>query len=267
MFEPAFLSLLLLGLVCSAAGMLVVWLIAIRMDNYGIVDIAWSASFALLVVAYAAVSHPVPARAVLIVLMVSAWSLRLAGYLYRRIMSHHPVEDARYQDLRRSWGPALRRRMFWFFQAQGLAAAFLSLPFALALVNPLPTIGAIEWAGVIVWAIGLLGESTADRQLARFKADPAHKGRVCNVGLWRYSRHPNYFFEWVIWVGYALVAWPAPFGVLAVACPAVMLYLLLGVTGIPATEAAAVARRGEAYREYQRTTSAFVPWFPRPARS
>ncbi len=267
MFEPVFLPLLLVGLVCSAAGMLAVWRVAVRIDNYGIVDIAWSASFAILVVVYAVVSHPVPARAALIVAIVTAWSLRLAGYLYVRVMGHHPVEDARYQDLRRSWGPALTRRMLWFFQAQGAAAAFFSLPFALALAKPAPAIAPLEWAGVAVWAVGLLGESTADRQLARFKADPRHKGRVCNVGLWRYSRHPNYFFEWVIWVAYAVVAWSAPYGFLAVACPVVMLYLLLGVTGIPATEAAAVARRGEAYREYQRTTSAFVPWFPRTAGS
>lgn len=267
MFAPAWPSLLLLGLLVCATGMLVVWRVASRMDNYGIVDIAWSASFALLVAAYAAVSHPLPARALFVVFMVVTWSLRLAGYLYVRIMSHHPVEDARYQDLRRSWGAALERRMFWFFQAQGVAAAFFSLPFALALANPAPVIGPLEWAGAGLWAIGLLGESTADRQLARFKAEPKNKGRVCDVGLWRYSRHPNYFFEWVVWIGYALVAWPAPYGFLALACPAAMLYLLLSVTGIPATEAAAVARRGEAYREYQRTTSAFVPWFPRATRS
>jgi steroid 5-alpha reductase family enzyme len=114
-----------------------------------------------------------------------------------------------------------------------------------------------------VFLAGLIGESAADWQLARFKATPGHAGRICQAGVWNYSRHPNYFFEWLVWCGFALVALAAPWGWLGLLSPALMLYTLLRVTGIPATEAAALARRGDAYREYQRTTSAFVPWFKR----
>ena len=110
-----------------------------------------------------------------------------------------------------------------------------------------------------LWVIGFAGESTADRQLLHFRLDPQNRCRTCQLGLWRYSRHPNYFFEFVMWVAYALFASATPFGWIAFACPAVMLFLLLKVTGIPATEAQALRTRGDEYREYQRTTSVFVP--------
>jgi steroid 5-alpha reductase family enzyme len=134
---------------------------------------------------------------------------------------------------------------------------------ALAAVNADPVLRWTEWLAIALWAGALAGESVADRQLERFKADAHSRGRVCRSGLWRYSRHPNYFFEWLVWVAYALAATTAPWGALAWACPAVMLFLLFRVTGIPATEAHALRSRGEAYRDYQRTTSAFVPWVPR----
>ena len=123
----------------------------------------------------------------------------------------------------------------------------------------------IEWAGAVVWAIGLIGEAAADAQLARFKANPANRGRTCRDGLWRYSRHPNYFFEWTIWVGFFIVALGSPFGWATLVAPSLMLYILLYVTGIPAAEAASLRSRGDEFREYQRTTSAFVPWPPRAA--
>ncbi|MGE3509911.1 MAG: DUF1295 domain-containing protein, partial [Vicinamibacterales bacterium] len=104
---------------------------------------------------------------------------------------------------------------------------------------------------------------TADLQLRRFKASPRRGSRTCRDGLWRYSRHPNYFFEWLVWVAYALFAAASSWGFVAFACPVVMLYLLFRVTGIPATEAQALASRGDDYRDYQATTSAFVPWRPR----
>jgi steroid 5-alpha reductase family enzyme len=232
------------------------------MDNYGIVDIAWTASLMVLAGLYALLVDGNHARTLLVLGVAVGWSARLTIYLYRRVMRLHPTEDTRYQDLRRSWGGRLRGRMFWFFQAQAVASVFFSLPFLLVLGNPAPYIHLLEWIGLLLWTVGMAGESTADWQLARFKANPAHRGRICNTGLWRYSRHPNYFFEWIIWCGFATMALPAPWGAVALACPCVMLWLLLRVTGIPATEAAAVARRGDAYRDYQRTTSAFVPWIP-----
>jgi steroid 5-alpha reductase family enzyme len=119
-----------------------------------------------------------------------------------------------------------------------------------------------ENAGLAIWGFAFIGEIVADTQLARFKRDPKNKGRVCNTGLWRYSRHPNYFFEWLIWMSFAIVALPAKYGYVGFLSPALMLYLLLRVTGIPATEEQALRSKGDAYRKYQRTTPVFIPWFP-----
>ena len=150
--------------------------------------------------------------------------------------------------------------MYRFFMLQAALNVFLSLPLLVACLNPAPGIGMLEWLGVAIWALGLAGETLADRQLARFRADPANRGRVCTVGLWRYSRRPNYFFEWTIWVAYAAFALGSPpWGWAGLAMPALMLHFLLNVTGVRATEAQALRSKGAAYREYQRRTSAFVP--------
>ena len=257
---PMFLTLLLSGWAAAALLMVVVWAVARRIGNNGVVDVAWSFAFTPLVLVYALTGEGDRARTLVLVAMVLAWSLRLTIYLYRRVMALHPVEDTRYQDLREAWAANLDLRFFVFFQAQAAIAVFFSVPHLLAASHAAP-LTTIDLVGAGVWAVGFVGEATADWQLARFKADPANRGRICNVGLWATSRHPNYFFEWLVWIGFALFAWSAPWGWLALSAPAVMLYLLLRVTGIPATEAAAVKRRGDAYREYQRTTSAFIPWF------
>ena len=117
-----------------------------------------------------------------------------------------------------------------------------------------------DWLGFSVWLIGIGGESVADAQLKRFKADPANRGLSCKSGLWNYSRHPNYFFEWLTWIGYATIALPAPWGFAGILAPAMILFFLLRVTGIPATEEHALKSRRD-YREYQASTSAFIPWF------
>ncbi len=254
---------LVLALAVLAVVMALVWLAAARLQNAGIVDVAWSYNFSLVAVLYAAHLPGFPTRRLLVVVMAVLWSARLGTYLYRRVMSHHPVEDGRYQDLRRRWAPHADRRFFWFFQVQGALNVVLSLPFLIAARNPEPRIHPAEWTGVALWAMALAGESLADRQLDRFCRDPANRGRTCRVGLWRYSRHPNYFFEWLVWVAFFVFAFPSPGGPATVYCPLLMLFFLFRVTGIPATEAQALRTRGEEYREYQRTTSAFVPWFRR----
>jgi steroid 5-alpha reductase family enzyme len=138
-----------------------------------------------------------------------------------------------------------------------------SIPFLVAMTLRSQGLGAWVAAGVLVWVVAVTGEALADRQLAAFRADQTNRGRTCRVGLWRLSRHPNYFFEWLHWWSYVLLGVGSPWWALTLVGPALMLYFLLRVTGIPATEAQALASRGEDYREYQRTTSAFVPWFPR----
>jgi steroid 5-alpha reductase family enzyme len=250
------------GMAAASALMLVVWLVARRIRNNGIVDVAWAGSFMVLLGVYLAVAGTGGPRAWLLAALVIAWSARLTTYLSRRVASLHPVEDTRYQDLREEWAANLEARFFVFFQAQALAAVAFSLPHAIAAVDDATVVGPVHVLAAATIAIGVSGESLADYQLACFKANPRHRGAICQTGLWRYSRHPNYFFEWVVWCGFAAYALPSPFGAMGLLAPALMLYTLLRVTGIPATEEAAVKRRGDAYREYQRTTSAFVPWFP-----
>ena len=256
-------ALLGLGGGLAALVMAAVFLLSLRIRNFSVVDVAWSAVFTPLAVLYASFGVGGTARRALIAAMVTLWSLRLAAHLYLRIAALHPEEEGRYVQLRRDWASNLNPRFFWFFQAQGLLATLLSVPFLLACVDSRPALGPFELAGTALFAIALCGESIADRQLASWKADPANRGRTCRSGLWRYSRHPNYFFEWLVWVAFAVFAWPSPWGALAIACPLLMLFFLFRVTGIPMTEEQALRSRGEDYREYQRTTSAFVPWLPR----
>jgi steroid 5-alpha reductase family enzyme len=256
------LALLGIGSVAVVLVMSGLWLLGIRARNFSYVDIGWSANFALLALIYGTLGSGDAARRTLIGLLFAMWSLRLAWHLGRRVLGH--PEEGRYVELRRTWGAAgesaLNRRMYRFFMLQAALNVFLSLPLLIACCNPAPGIGALEWLGVAIWTVGLAGESLADAQLAHFKADAANRGRVCDVGLWRYSRHPNYFFEWTIWVGYAAFALGSPpWGWAGVLMPALMLHFLLNVTGIRATEAQALRSKGEAYRQYQRRTSAFVP--------
>ncbi len=255
--------LLVLATVILCAAFAGVYVFARRIDNYGVVDVAWSYAFAVVAVLYGALGAGDPVRRGVITLLVVAWSLRLGTHLYRRVKSHHPVEDGRYVQLRRDWSADFGPRMFRFFQMQAVSVVLLALPVALAVRNPTAGLHPLELAGIALWLVALAGESLADAQLAAFKRDPAQRGRVCNLGLWRYSRHPNYFFEWLVWVAYFVFACGSPFGWLGILSPAIILYLLLRVTGIPLTEEQSVRSKGDAYREYQRTTSAFVPWFPR----
>lgn len=254
--------LMLTGWLGSAGLMVALWLWHVRIGNAGVVDAGWAASLAGIAVGYGLVGDGLPQRRWVVAGMMAVWGARLATYLWRDRVWRQP-EDARYSELRQAWRTALPARFFVFFQVQAILAAALSLPVALAVVNPDPAVHWTEWLAVGLWVVALGGETIADRQLERFKADAAQRGRVCRTGLWRYSRHPNYFFEWLVWVAYALAATTSPWGVLAWACPAVMLFLLFRVTGIPATETHALRSRGEAYRDYQRTTSVFVPWPPR----
>jgi steroid 5-alpha reductase family enzyme len=255
------LELLALGWGVSAAVMLALWLVQLCTRDATAVDVAWAANLGLIAVLYALGSDGLPERRALVALLVATATWRLALYLaVDRALK--PGEDGRYAALRASWGPAANRNFFIFYQAQALLDVLLSLPFLLACAAPGP-LGVLDAAAVAVWAVGLAGEWLADRQLARFKSEPANRGRTCRAGLWRYSRHPNYFFQWLLWCAYAAPALAASWGWLGLASPLLMLGLILFVTGIPPTEAQALRSRGDDYRAYQRTTSAFVPWFPR----
>ena len=264
------MSTLLLVLIATAglcAGFAAIYAVARRMDNYGIVDIAWSYAFGALALFYAAAAPGWLPRRLLIATLAVLWSLRLGTHLYIRVIGHHPEEDGRYQEMRRRWSANFARKMFIFFQQQALSVLILGVPFLLITRNSAPHFQPLEIAGAVLWLIALLGESTADAQLKTFKKNPANKGRVCDIGLWSLSRHPNYFFEWCIWVAYFVFACASPWGWLSIICPAAMLYLLLRVTGIPMTEEQSIRSRGDAYRAYQNRVSAFIPWFPKKLAS
>jgi len=257
------LVLLLAAFAVAMIVMTIVWLISVRLNNAGIVDIAWSANFGLIALIDVLFGPGFWPRRVLAAGMMMGWSVRLAIHLWRRVVGHIETEDGRYAKLRESWGENANRRMLVFFLFQGVTNVVLSAPVLLACLNREPRLRVIESCGVGLWLIALAGETFADAQLRRFKEDPASRGRVMNRGLWRYSRHPNYFFEWLIWCAYLLFALGSPYGWIAIYCPLLMLWFLYKVTGIPATEEHAVMTKGEEYRRYQRTTSPFIPWFPK----
>jgi steroid 5-alpha reductase family enzyme len=251
---------LALGLAVMALAMAALWLLQRRTGNAGVVDVGWSAGVGVVGVLAAALGAGWAPRRLLAGAMIALWSLRLAVYILRRVVGE--PEDGRYTRLREAWGDAFQVRAFVFYQAQAVLAALFAVPVWVVAADPRPGWGAREIAAAAVWLVAVAGESLADRQLARFRADPATRGRTCALGLWRYSRHPNYFFEWLHWWAYVALGIAAPLGWLTLVGPALMLFFLLEVTGIPATEARALLSRAD-YAEYRRTTSAFVPWPPR----
>jgi len=248
----------LIGWLVQAAVMTALWAVQRRTGNATIVDIAWTGGvwwMALLATVYPW-DQPSAVRFVVLA-SVTVWAARLLAHVIPRIRNEG--EDPRYAELRHKWGDKAQLRLFLYvFQAQGLLVPLLGVPFLLAAHAP-PATWWLPGTGALLFVVALLGESVADRQLAAFKADPANKGRVCKRGLWRWSRHPNYFFEFCVWLGWGLMAAATPWGWLGFLAPGLILFFLLCVTGIPPAEAQALRSRGDAYRQYQRETSAFIP--------
>ena len=194
--------------------MFVLWLIHLPMRNAAIVDFGWALGLGMLAVGYA--------------IFGGGWQPRCRADGYyggglepasRPLPAVHPrasdhPEEGRYQELRRKWKTNLPVKFLAFFEFQALLDVVLSLPFLVVALNPAPGFSPLEWAGVVLWGVALLGEIVADSQLAAFKKRPGSKGHTCQAGLWRYSRHPNYFFEWLIWVAFALFALASPYGYL-----------------------------------------------------
>lgn len=257
--------LLIVALASASLGLLfaATYSLARRMDNYGIVDIVWSYAFGALALFYAATAPGWAPRRWALTTLVVIWSARLGTHLYRRVMSHHPEEDRRYTAMRSRWSENFACKMFTFYQQQAVSVLILGLPFLLVALNPAETFHPLEYAGTALWLLALVGESLADAQLAAFKRDPANRGKVCEAGLWAFSRHPNYFFETCIWIGYWIFACASPWGWTSIICPAGILYLLLCVTGVPMAEEQSLRSRGDAFRDYQKRVSVFVPWFPK----
>ncbi len=243
----------------------ILWLVQERTKNAGIVDVGWAQTFTGVVLVYALQPLAPKASWLPIAIVVVVWSTRLGTYLISRGAATG-AEEGRYVELRRRWALRASRRFFVFFQAQAALTALLSLAFVVPFVIAPWDSGWLRAIGFVVAAIAIAGEAVADAQLARWKREPNHVGKVCDVGLWAYSRHPNYFFEWCYWIGLAVygVAF-APWGLIAIVPQAIILGSIWGVTGIPPTENQAIRSKGDAYRDYQRRVSRFIPMPPKRA--
>jgi steroid 5-alpha reductase family enzyme len=255
-------EMILYGWLGMALMMAFLYGIARRRKNAGIVDAGWATGLAILAVFYASVADGLAPRRCLLALLAGFWGLRLGSYLFFNRFAGKP-EDGRYQALRRKWGERAERNLFLFFQFQASWDVLFSLPFLAVAFNGKAPMGVWDLVGALVWGIAVFGETTADRQLAFFRAQPENRGKTCNQGLWRYSRHPNYFFEWIHWFAYIFLAVGSPHWWLTLLGPVLMGVFLLKITGIPYTEQQSLKSKGESYREYQRTTSTFIPWFPK----
>jgi steroid 5-alpha reductase family enzyme len=247
--------------------MLVGWAFQRARGNGGWTDVFWSFGLGLaglIVALWPLEPGPLPPRQWLSAAMIGAWSLRIGLHIAGRVA--RSAEDARYAQMRQDWGSRFQLWMALFLPGQALLSIPLTAAVLLAAHRPGP-LGYADLAGVAVYAVAVIGEGIADRQLDAFKADPGSRGRICDVGLWSWSRHPNYFFEWLGWL-----AWPAIAidpeggylqGWLALGAPLTMWLLLNFLSGVPPLEAHMLKSRGEVFRDYQRRTSAFFPFPPR----
>jgi steroid 5-alpha reductase family enzyme len=235
------------------------WVLQRLTGNSGWVDAVWSFGLGLAGLVLALIPSGPTTRQIVVATLIAVWSVRLGSHIAQR--SARGPEDARYAALREEWGPRFQFRLFMFLQVQALAAALLGLSMMLAAHNPAPFPRALDVVGIVVLIIAVVGEGIADEQLRRFKKSPANRGRVCDAGLWGWSRHPNYFFEWFGWVAYPLLAIDTSggwyWGWLALSGPAFMYWLLVHVSGIPLLEQQMLKSRGDAFRAYQTRVSAF----------
>lgn len=260
------LTLLLWAWIAMAGWMALLWLVERAQRNASLADVGWCFGLVAVVVGYAWFATGEAERKFLLVVMASAYGLRLGGFiLLNRVIGK--TEDQRYQRLRSRWRLDEPLWMFGYFQLQAAAVVLFSLPFLAVMQNPRPPFSFWELAGMIVWMVGIVGESFADWQLARFRAKPWNHDRVCRDGLWFVSRHPNYFFEWVHWWAYMVMAIGSPGWVLTWIGPLVMGVALRYITGVPWAEEQALRTRGDVYRHYQDTTNAFIPWWPKAGHS
>ena len=254
--------------------LLMVWIVAViaqttawawqqRHANAGIVDVVWAFGVGGTAVLVAIVANGAILPRVLVGVLGGLWGLRLGMHLLGRVRGK--PEDGRYAYLRTLWGSAPLKWLA-MFQFQALLIVLFSLPFLAVAANPVAEWNAWFIAALVVWLGSVVGEGIADRQLEGFRANPANRGKSCRAGLWRYSRHPNYFFEWLHWFAYVLLAVGSPVAWLAWSGPLVMYVFLRWISGIPFTEAQALRSRGADYARYQRSTPMLFPWFPKEER-
>jgi steroid 5-alpha reductase family enzyme len=246
------------------AAMILAWELTNRTGNAGLVDVIWTFGIGVagLTIALAPWGEaPVQPRQIMVAAMTALWSLRLGGDLWRRNVGG--PEDARYTALRAKWGDDFQRRLFGFLMIQAAAGLLLATGIALAARNPMK-LGLPDALGVSIQIAALLGSKLSDGQLARFKRDPANRGRICDIGLWSISRHPNYVCEVLYWAGWlpmAVSGFWLP-GLAAAISPAFIYLLLRHVSGVPPLEAHMADRYGVAFSAYCRRVPPFFPYPP-----
>jgi len=245
----------------TAAALTLLWLASLRLRDVSIVDVYWGLGFAQIAIITAALAGGYPWRKLLITLLTVLWGLRLGMYLFWRNAGHG--EDYRYQAMRRAHGARFPLvSLVTVFGLQGVLMWLVSLPVQFAQLAPAPAhLTGLDAVGAALWLVGLGFESVGDLQLARFKADPANAGKVMDRGLWRYTRHPNYFGDACVWWGLWLIA-AAAGAWWTVLGPLLMTLFLMKVSGVAMLERTIVKRRPE-YADYIARTPAFVPWFPK----
>ena len=254
---------MLVSAVAILALMLCTWVLSVLVKNASIVDIVWGLGFVLVAWVVRVSADGNDARQWLLTTMVSVWGLRLGGYLFWR--NHGNGEDFRYRAMRKHYGPKFPIiSLATVFGLQGVLMFVVSLPVQLGQADATPDVGPIAYAGVALWLVGLFFEVVGDAQLARFKANPANSGTVMNTGLWRYTRHPNYFGDACIWWGIGIVAAETGSGAWGLIGSLVMTVLLRRVSGVTLLEKSLVKRR-EGYNEYVARTSPFIPRPPKMA--
>lgn len=253
---------MLIGLAVVIALGILLWLVSLALRDSSIVDIAWGPLLLAIGVAYYVTTAAPGSRAQLMVALVALWAVRLALHIGARNLGHG--EDFRYAAWRQQNGA----RWWWFsyfkvFLLQGVIAWIVAMPLFYAITSDAPAaLGPLDWAGVLLFAAGFLFEAIGDEQLRRFKAAPANKGRVMNTGLWRYTRHPNYFGEAVLWWGLGLIGAATPLGWIGLVGPAIITFLLIRVSGVAMLEKT-LKNTKPGYAEYIASTPAFFPRVPR----
>ncbi len=267
-FEAQYFKALLAIAASLSILMAFAWVVQQRSGNSGWVDTIWTFSVGLVGAGGAlwpAGGETAPARQWLVAALVATWSLRLGTHI--AIRTAGIADDPRYAAFAKEWGVASPRRMFIFLQNQALGSIPLVFAIFVAAHVPQASLRAQDILGAATLFIGIAGEALADAQLKRFRENPANKGNVCDIGLWRWSRHPNYFFEWLCWLAYPVIALSPEYGwgFATLLAPLCMYWILVYVTGIPPLEAQMLRSRGERYRDYQSRTSKFFPLPPTQA--
>jgi steroid 5-alpha reductase family enzyme len=251
-----------INLAAIAAAMIVVWLLSLARRDVSIVDVFWGLGFVLVALVSHACGEGAVARKNLITILTIAWGLRLAIYLLWRNWDQE--EDYRYRAMRARYGERFPLvSLYLVFGLQGALMWIVSLPIQVAQSSPTPEhLTWLDVTGALLWAVGLGFEAIGDWQLSRFRADAANRGKVMDRGLWRYTRHPNYFGDAVVWWGLFLIALATPHGWWSAVGPLLMTFLLLRVSGVALLERG-LKRRKPDYQAYVDRTSAFIPWPPR----